>query len=108
MSYRVLCDENTEPQLVRYLEKQGHDASYVPDVLGKGTTDDEVARYAEENGSVILTNDKDFLNDESFPDVKVLYYSCSGASAYEIAGKVNEATSYFPDQGSLPRTVWLD
>lgn len=108
MTYRILCDENVEPQVSRYLEKQGHVSEYVPIVLGKGTTDEEIAQYAEKENFVVLTNDKDFLDDNRFPEVKVFYYSYSQTSAYDIAESVDEATSYFPDQGDLPRTVWLD
>jgi len=108
MAYRILCDENAEPQVVRYLERQGHTAVYVPEVLGKGVSDTEIARYAKENCYAVLTNDTDFLDDDRFPDIKVIYYPSIRSSAYEIAESVDEATEYIRDQEDLPRVLWLD
>jgi len=108
MSYRILCDENAEPQVVLYLERQGHTAVYVPEVLGKGATDAEIAERARKKDRVVLTNDKDFLDTNRFPNVTVLYYSYNEASAYEIAEAVEEVAENVPEQSQLPRTVWLE
>ncbi|MCX2819409.1 DUF5615 family PIN-like protein [Haladaptatus sp. F3-133] len=108
MTYRVVCDENLEPQVVRYLGKQGHEAVYVPDVLEKGVSDAEIARYARGNSYAVLTNDTDFLDDDRFPELKVLYYGSLQDSAYEIAEAVDEAGEYFPEHESLPQVLWLD
>jgi hypothetical protein len=48
MEYRILCDENAEPQVVRYLERQGHTAVYVPDILEKCVSDTEIAESVDE------------------------------------------------------------
>jgi hypothetical protein len=55
-----------------------------------------------------LTNDKDFLDTNRYPDVTVLYYSYNEASAHEIAEAVGEVTEHVPEQSQLPRTVWLE
>ena len=80
MSYRILCDENAEPQVILHLEREGHEAVYAPDTLGKGATDAEIAEQARKNDRVVLTNDKDFLDTNRYPDVTVLYYSYNEAS----------------------------
>ena len=108
MSYRILCDENAEPQVILHLEREGHEAVYAPDTLGKGATDAEIAEQARKNNRVVLTNDKDFLDTNRYPDVTVLYYSYNEASAHEIAEAVGEVTEHVPEQSQLPRTVWLE
>lgn len=107
MGYRVLCDENVSPQTVRYLERGGHDAVHVREVLHLGVDDPSLARHARENGRVILTNDSDLLDDEDYPDVKVLYFPDNRLSAYELSTMVGRVSAFYPDQADLPRMVFL-
>jgi hypothetical protein len=37
MSYRILCDENAEPQVILHLEREGHEAVYASDIRGRQT-----------------------------------------------------------------------
>ena len=43
--YRVLCDENVDPQTVRYLERDGHDAERHPDIRVLLFTNNRVGAY---------------------------------------------------------------
>lgn len=65
MAYRILVDENIDPQTADLLCDQGHDATHVEEALGKGTEDPPIVDHARENGYLVLTNDTDFsaLND---------------------------------------------
>jgi predicted nuclease of predicted toxin-antitoxin system len=107
MAYRILCDENVDPQTVRYLERDGHEATHVSDALSLSADDSEIATYARENDSVILTNDSDFLDSMLFPDVTVLLYTNNRAPAHELATLVAKLTEYYPSQDDLPREFYL-
>ncbi|WP_049901796.1 DUF5615 family PIN-like protein [Halococcus agarilyticus] len=103
MAYRVLCDENVDPQTVQYLGRDGHEAAHVGTALPLSVGDDEIAAHARENGYVVLTNDTDFLGPSVYPDVTVLLYTDHRASAHELAAMVSELTTYYPSQDDLPR-----
>lgn len=107
MTYRILCDENVDPQTVRYLERDGHEATHVEDTLSSSVDDAEVATYARENDYAILTNDTDFLDSAAFPDVRVLLYTDNRALAHELAAMVERLTTYYPSQSDLPREFYL-
>lgn len=105
MGYRLLCDENAEPETVEYLEADGHDAAHVSEVLSTGADDEQVAAYAREDERVLVTNDTDFLNEERCPDIKVFHYTNNRTSAYELAEMIARVESYIPAQSDLPKYV---
>ncbi|MBS1263006.1 MAG: hypothetical protein MAG715_00173 [Methanonatronarchaeales archaeon] len=99
MAYRVLCDENVDPQVTRYLEKEGNVGVHVRDELGTGTTDAEIARYAAENNYVLPTNDSDFLDEEEYGNLKVLYFPDNRTLAYDLASLVAKNSLTLPLPG---------
>lgn len=55
----LLADENVEARLIEALRRAGHDVRSVAEV--QPSADDEaVLRLAEEEGRLLITNDKDF------------------------------------------------
>ena len=102
--YSLLADENVERQAIRYLERQGHDATLVvdADALGPGTDDEAIREYGSEHGRLVLTSDDDFFAfDESFlflPDDKM--------DAYDLAVVVDEISNHV-EQGSLDSPVFV-
>ncbi len=56
---RFLVDECTGPAVARWLLKRGYEVFSVYD-KGRGMTDEEVIRKANDEGWVLVTNDKDF------------------------------------------------
>ena len=80
-SFRLLLDENVERRAMRYLEKRGHDAQMVVDVVEPRATDDEVQQYAEETNRLVLTSDQDFLAR----DYPTLFQEDDKMSAFKIA-----------------------
>ena len=66
---------------MHYLEKRGHDAKMVIDVLESQATDDEVQQYAEETNRLVLTSDQDFLA-RGYP---TLFQEDDKMSAFKIA-----------------------
>ncbi|WP_435076415.1 DUF5615 family PIN-like protein [Halococcus sp. AFM35] len=107
MTYRVLCDENVDPQTVQYLERDGHDATHVLTALHASVDDATIADYAAENGYLVLTSDADFLDSNSFPDVNVLYFPDDTHSSHDLASMVAVVASYCPEQSDLPRESFL-
>lgn len=58
---RVLCDVHIPYRLVRHLRTMGVDATHVNRILdGCHSKDADIARYADETASVLVTKDGDF------------------------------------------------
>ena len=70
---------------MRYLEKRGHDAEMVVDVVEPQATDEEVQQYAEETNRLVLTSDQDFLAR----DYPTLFQEDDKMSAFEVAETVD-------------------
>ena len=64
---RFLVDESLDPSLVLALEKLGWKAESVVDVGLSGRSDEEVLAHAWRKSHILLTSDKDFLDDRRFP-----------------------------------------
>ena len=55
-----LVDDQLPPALARFLSDEGHSAEHTADVGLRGAPDDVVWDYANLNGAVIVTKDRDF------------------------------------------------
>lgn len=75
--WRFLLDENIDPKVVTYLEKENLVAEHVRDALGQGADDhDDVLPYARDHELVIVTSDvTDFstLPDDAHAGIVLLY-----------------------------------
>lgn len=107
MSYRLLCDENVDPAAVPALSERGFDAIHVTDRPGPSSPDRAVADTAIAEDRLLVTNDDDFLDQSRFPEVHVLYYPENRLSAHEVVERVGKLVSIVPDQGDLPREMFL-
>lgn len=99
MSYRLILDENVENEVARRLENYGHDVTHVAFVpeLGKGTSDDRIARYSLETERTILTYDDDFVHlveREMFHSV--LYITDQTLSTDQLADAVHRVSQRYP------------
>jgi len=56
---KLLVDECTGPAVARWLEQQGHDVFSVYD-KARGIDDDKVMEIAEDEGRILITNDRGF------------------------------------------------
>ncbi|WP_157972566.1 DUF5615 family PIN-like protein [Saliphagus sp. LR7] len=107
MPYRILVDENIDPQTTDRLREQGHDATHIETTLGKGTEDPTVAAHAREHGYVVLTNDTDFLRPERRQGLTVLYCPENAMRAHEVASLIGELETVVPEQDDLPAVTWV-
>lgn len=87
MPFRFILDEQVEPQVQRYLEREGHDVVHVREIdgLGAGADDSEVATYSKSTGRHILTNDDDFYDELTDDLPTVFYFPNQRLAAYKIA-----------------------
>lgn len=92
-----MLDEMTEAGLADYCSKLGHDVERVVEVenLGRGTSDDAIAEYAEEHDRLVVTYDDDFLlNSGTLSRVGVLYQPDDRTPPFETANIINAIDRY--------------
>jgi predicted nuclease of predicted toxin-antitoxin system len=65
---RFLIDENLGIEVARYLKDIGFSAIFAGDVGLNGHSDEDVFSYAWREGRMLLTHDRDFLDDACFPE----------------------------------------
>lgn len=65
---KFLCDQNLGPDMAPALRSIGYSAIDVWDVRLDGKDDQTIFRYAWKKGLIILTHDRDFLDDRLFPE----------------------------------------
>lgn len=64
---RFLVDESMDPMLVSALHKLGWKAQSAADVSLAGRSDEDVLAHAWRKKQLLLTSDRDFLDDRRFP-----------------------------------------
>ena len=99
MGYRLLLDENIEHEVLHRLTADGHDVEHVDSVsrLGKGTSDETIARYSLDADRTIVTHDDDFVEDVP-PDRyrAALFVADDTVSAAEIATIIDSMSKLYP------------
>jgi predicted nuclease of predicted toxin-antitoxin system len=88
---RFLVDENLGRDAVRLLKENKWNAKYVDEVNLIGKDDRAVFSYAWESKRVLLTHDRDFLNNNIFP-----HYRNAGVIVFVVgaSGKDDERLLY--------------
>jgi predicted nuclease of predicted toxin-antitoxin system len=64
---RFLVDESLGEGVARILRDHGWNAIFAPDIGLRGRSDEDVFAYAWKDDRVLLTHDRDFLDDRRFP-----------------------------------------
>ena len=103
MTYRLVCDENVEHEVMFRLENYGHDVEHVDFIsnLGKGLTDDHIAQYSLREDRLIVTYDDDFVLDFEPADYQaVLYLPNLSLSPSTIADAIHAMSTYY-DQSEI-------
>ena len=73
---QCLIDAQLPPALCSWFVEQGHEASYVAQVLGGQTPDGEIAHYAATNGLVLVTKDDDFVLRHTPDTCRLIWVRC--------------------------------
>ena len=98
MTYRLLCDENVEQEVMFRLEKYGHDVEHVDFVskLGRSVTNDQIARHSLSEERLIVTYDDDFVLDFEPPDYQaVLYLPDLSLPPSTVADAIHAMSTYY-------------
>ena len=74
---RFIVDENIPLDLITVLKEKGYDAKSIDDFGLRGRDDKEVYNIACKENRVLITQDKDFLNDSLFP-----MHNCPGVAVF--------------------------
>ena len=69
---KFFLDENLSQQHAIELRSEGHDAIAVLEVGLSGASDEQILRFAVENGRILVTLDADFANVIRFPPERTL------------------------------------
>jgi predicted nuclease of predicted toxin-antitoxin system len=108
---RILCDVHIPYRLVRHLRTKGVDATHVNRILaGYHTKDADIARYADETESILITKDGDcrdshLLRGKPARLLRVTLGNLSNTELVEfIASHWNELERLFEDS---PRCIEL-
>jgi predicted nuclease of predicted toxin-antitoxin system len=102
---KILVDESLGVEVASYLRDEGYNAVFAGDVGLSGRSDEEVLAYAWQDRRILWTHDRDFLNDERFPEHRnpgVLVLPGGGGDSQALGTSIGVALSIF---GSGP-TVW--
>lgn len=105
--WRLLVDESSE-DAAEPLRTRGFDVETVPEAVGKGAQDTDVAELARETGRVLLTADRDFLEPELNYGLTVLMVPTGELPAPEIARRVQQVATWVDSPAQLDRTLYLE
>jgi predicted nuclease of predicted toxin-antitoxin system len=106
---KLFPDENLSPQHAAELRTDGHDAVAVLEVGLSGATDEQVLRFAVENGRVLVTLDADFAN--VFPPEQtlgVIRLKVHPATEERIRQAIRRALLYLQDIDLAGRLAVVD
>lgn len=109
-AWRFLLDENIDPKVETYLEKETLSAEHVRDTLGQGADDeDDILPYAREHDRLIVTSDvKDFgtLPGDSHAGIVLLYDDTM--PAYRVASALIRMVDSYPSRDEFTGREELD
>jgi len=68
MTVKFFLDENIPNSSIEVLEELGYEVEHARTAGFKGSSDDEIARYAKEEEAILVTRDLDFGNVLWYPE----------------------------------------
>lgn len=108
--WQFFLDENIDPKVTTYLDKEGFHAEHVRDVLGQGADDeDDVLPYAREHDLIVVTSDvKDFgdLPRDAHTGVILLYDDTM--PAYRVSSALITLVDAYPGRDAFAGREELD
>lgn len=109
-AWRFLLDENIDPKVATYLEKEELSAEHVRETLGQGADDeDDILPYAREHDRIIVTSDvKDFgtLPSGTHAGIVLLYEDTM--PAYRVASALIQMVDTYPSRDEFTGREELD
>ena len=109
-AWRFLLDENVDPKVVSYFEKEELAAQHVQEALGAGADDEsDVMPCASEHGLIVFTSDVTDVGDlptEDHASVVLLYDDTM--AAYRVVAPLIALVETYPDRDAFPAVEALD
>lgn len=109
-AWQFLLDENIDPAVRQYLDKEGIDTEHVRDTLGQGADDeDDLLPYARSHERIVVTSDvTDFapLSSDAHAGIVLLYDDT--LPAYDVATGLIRLGDTYPDRESFAGREILD
>lgn len=108
--WRFLLDENIDPKVATYLNKEDLFAAHVRDTLGQGADDeDDVLPYAHEHDLIVVTSDvKDFGDPPSRDYAGVVLLYDDTMPAYRVASALITMVDAYPSRDEFAGREELD
>lgn len=108
--WRFLLDENVDPKVATYLEKEDLSAVHVRDTLGQGADDEiDILPYVRDHDLVVVTSDvKDFgaLPTDAHAGIVLLYDDTM--PAYRVAAALITMVDAYPSREAFSGREELD
>jgi hypothetical protein len=108
-SWRFLLDENVDPKVATYLEKEELFAVHVRDALELGADDQAILSYARNRGLIVVTSDvTDFgtVPNESHAGIVLLYDDAM--PGHRVASALLTLVDTYPDRDAFHGHEELD
>jgi len=108
--WRFLLDENIDPKVATYLDKEDLFAVHVRDTLGQGADDeDDVLPYAREHALIVVTSDvTDFGDRPSEDHAGVILLYDDTMPAYRVASALITMVDAYPNRDAFTGREELD
>ena len=107
VEWQFLLDENIDPKVATYLDKEGLYAEHVRDALGEGA--DDVLPYARAHNLVVVTSDvKDFGNLPSDSHTGIVLLYDDTMPAYRVASALITLVDTYPSRDAFAGREELD
>lgn len=104
----LLVDEDVPSDVVRFLQRRGHEVRLVRDELAKGAPDPAVARAASELGAVVVTwnrrhyqalmKRRNKRGQASYPNLGLIAFNCSHVQGLSRLEDLIELVEYEYEQ----------
>jgi predicted nuclease of predicted toxin-antitoxin system len=107
--WAFLLDENIDPKVAKYLEKESVSAVHVRETVGLGAEDNRIMTYARNEGLILVTSDvTDFDSIQASKHAGIVLLYDDTMPAYEVASALITLVYAYPGRSELDGHEILD
>jgi len=107
--WAFLLDENIDPKVGKYLEKESISAVHVRETVGLGAEDNRIMTYARNENLILVTSDvTDFDSVKVSKHAGIVLFYDDTMPAYEVASALITLADAYPCRGELDGHEILD
>lgn len=109
MTTALFADEHVPSAITTTLRSNGYTVVTAQERYGQESVDAELLRDCEQDGLVVLTNDRDFVELHATTDhAGIIVYTTPNPSPSEVAVAVDRITGSFATEELVNQLVWLE